>query len=101
MADIEKVARGAKQAAKRVTSGDGPLSNPGGLAVAGAVLAAIPFAAEKLTRAAAPKLSGKASELTDQASKAKLEDTAKDVVPDSPGELLGGGPLKKIFGGGR
>ena len=37
MADIETVTKGAKKAAKRVTDGDGPLSNPAGLAVAGAV----------------------------------------------------------------
>ena len=59
--------------------------------------------AEKLSKAG-PKLSDKASELTDQATskaKSELKDTAKDALPSSPGELLGGGgPLKKIFGGG-
>jgi uncharacterized membrane protein len=103
MADIEKVTRGAKQAAKRVTKGDGPLSNPAGLAAAGAALAALPFAAEKLARAARPKVAEKASELTGQAkdkAKSQLEDTAKEVAPDSPGELLGGNPLKRMFGGG-
>ena len=102
MADIEKVTKGAKQAAKRVTNGDGPLSKPAGLAVAGAALAAIPFAAEKLTGAGS-KLADKAGDLTDDAKekvKSELKDTAKDALPDSPAEMLGGGPLKKLFGGG-
>ena len=102
MADIEKVTKGARQAAKRVTNGDGPLSRPVGLAVAGAALAAIPFAAEKLTGAGS-KVADKASDLTDDAkqkAKSELKDTAKDAIPDSPGELFGGGPLKKMFGGG-
>jgi uncharacterized membrane protein len=103
MAEIEKVTRNAKNVAKRATKGDGPLSNPAGLAAAGAALAALPFAAEKLARAARPKVAEKANELTGQAkdkAKSQLKETAKDVAPDSPGELLGGGPLKRIFGGG-
>ena len=103
MADIEKVTKGAKQAAKRVTNGDGPLSKPAGLAVAGAALAAIPFAAAKLTGAGS-KIADKASDVTDDAKekvKSELKDTAKDALPDSPAEMLpGGGPLKKLFGGG-
>ena len=102
MADIEKVTKGARQAAKRVTNGDGPLSKPAGLAVAGLALAAIPFAAEKLTGAGS-KLADKAGDVTDDAKqkvKSELKDTAKDALPDSPGEMLGGGPLKKLFGGG-
>jgi uncharacterized membrane protein len=103
MADIEKVTKGAKQAAKRVTNGDGPLSKPAGLAVAGAALAAIPFAAAKLTGAGS-KLADKAGDVTDDAKekvKSELKDTAKDALPDSPAEMLpGGGPLKKLFGGG-
>jgi uncharacterized membrane protein len=101
MPDIEKAADRAKQVANRVTSEDSPLTKPAGLAIAGAVLAAVPFAVGKLTRAGAPKLASKAGDLADQAkdkAKSQLADTAKDVVPDSPGELLGGGPLKRLFG---
>ncbi|HEX2467545.1 MAG TPA: SRPBCC family protein [Solirubrobacterales bacterium] len=97
--DIEKVTRGAKKAAKRVTDGDGPLKSPVGLAVAGAAVAAIPLAAEKLAKVAGPKVSEKANQVTDKA-KSELRDTAKDALPDSPSELLGGGPLKRMFGGG-
>ena len=102
MADIETVTKGAKQAAKRVTSGDSPLSKPAGLATAGAALAALPFVAEKLTGAGS-KVADKASDLTDDAkqkAKSELKDTAKEALPNSPGEVLGGGPLKKLFGGG-
>jgi uncharacterized membrane protein len=102
MADIEKVTKGAKRAAKQVASGDSPLTKPAGLAVAGAALAAIPFAAAKLTGAGS-KVAEKASDLTDDAkqkAKSELKDTAKEALPDSPGEVLGGGPLKKLFGGG-
>jgi uncharacterized membrane protein len=85
-----------------MTNGDGPLSKPAGLAVAGAALAAIPFAAAKLTGTGS-KLADKAGDLADDAkakAKSELKDTAKDALPDSPGEMLGGGPLKKLFGGG-
>jgi uncharacterized membrane protein len=101
--DIEKAADRAQQVARRVTSADSPLKSPAGLAIAGAVVAAVPFAAEKLARAGAPKAAGKVGALADRAkdtAKSQLEDKAKDVVPDSPGELLGGGPLKRLFGGG-
>ncbi len=97
MPEIEKVAKGAKQAAKRVTSGDNPLSNPAGIAVAGAALAAIPFAVEKLASAVGPKASDKVGDLAEQAkdkAKSTLTDTAKDAMPDSAG------PLKRLFGGG-
>jgi uncharacterized membrane protein len=100
MPDIEKAADRAKQVANRVTSEDSPLSNPAGLAIAGAVLAAVPFAVGKLARASAPKVASKAGDLADRAkdkAKSQLEDTAKDVMPGSPGELLGGGPLKRLF----
>jgi uncharacterized membrane protein len=97
--DIEKVTKGAKKVAKRATDGDGPLKSPVGLAVAGAAVAAIPFAAEKLAKGAGSKVSEKASQVTDKA-KSELKDTAKDALPDSPTELLGGGPLKRMFGGG-
>lgn len=101
-ADIEKVTKGAKQVAKRVGKSDGPLKSPAGLAAAGAALAALPFVADKLAKAA-PKLSGKASDFADQAkdkAKSELQDTAKEAMPSSPGELLsGGGPMKKMFGG--
>jgi uncharacterized membrane protein len=93
--------RGAKQVAKRVQKADNPLAKPAGMAVAGAAMAAVPFVAEKLASRGGAKLSDKASEAKDKA-KSQLKDTAKDVTPDSPGELLGGGggPLKKLFGGG-
>jgi uncharacterized membrane protein len=105
MADIQTltkaaqktVSKGAHQAAKRVQAGDG-LSKPAGLAVAGAALAALPYAAEKL----APRLSDKAEKVASTAkdkARSELKDTAKDLVPDSPGELVGG-PLKRAFGGG-
>jgi uncharacterized membrane protein len=107
MAELEKLTRGAKDAVKggtkRVANSDGALSKPAGLAAVGAALVAAPFAAERIARAGAPKLSAKASEVADTAkSKAssQLKDVAKDAVPDSPGGLLGGGPLKRIFGGG-
>jgi uncharacterized membrane protein len=103
MPDIEKVTKGAAQTAKRVANGDGPLGKPAGLAIAGAALAAAPFAVEKLTRLGAPKVAGKAGELADQAKEkatSQLKDVAEDVVPDSPGKLLGGGALKRVFGGG-
>lgn len=98
MAEIEKAAKGVSRAAKRVTSDDGPLGKPLGLAIAGATVAAIPFVAEKLV----PKLSRKTGELAGEAkSKAtsELKGVAKDAMPDSPGELLGGGPLKRMFSG--
>ena len=96
MADIQTVTKSAEKAVKRVQNSD--LSKPGGLALAGAALAAIPYAAEKL----GPKLSGKAGDVAGSAkdkAKSQLKDAAKDVVPDSPGELVGG-PLKRVFGGG-
>jgi uncharacterized membrane protein len=98
VADIEKATKGVTQAAKRVTSDNGPLGKPVGLAIAGATVAAIPFVAEKVV----PKLSRKTGELAGEAkSKAssELKDVAKDAMPDSPGELLGGGPLKRMFSG--
>jgi uncharacterized membrane protein len=101
MADIEKAAQGAKDVTKRVKSSDA-LSKPVGLAVAGAALAALPFAVQKLT-GAGPKLAEKAEEVTEGAKdkvKSEIADTAKDAMPDSPAELIGGNPLKKIFGGG-
>jgi uncharacterized membrane protein len=100
MADIEKITDGAKNVAKKVADGDGPLSKPVGLAVAGAALAAIPLVAEKLA-GGRPKLAEKAGDLAEGAKskvKSELADTAKEAMPDSPGEMLGGGPLKKLFG---
>jgi uncharacterized membrane protein len=102
MPDIEKAADRAKHIASRATGEDSPLSNPAGLAIAGALLAAAPFAVGKLARAGAPKFASKAGDLADRAketAKSQLEDATKDVVPDSPGELLGGGPLKRLFSG--
>jgi len=101
MADIQKVTKSAGSTAKKVVNGDG-LSKPVGLAVAGAALAALPLVAERLTGAGS-KVADKAGDLADNAkqkAKSELTDTAKDAMPDSPGELLGGGPLKKLFGGG-
>ena len=101
MADIDKVAQGAKDVTKRVKSSDA-LNKPVGLAVAGAALVALPFALEKLT-GAGPKLAEKAEDVTSGAKdkvKSEIADTAKDAMPDSPGELIGGNPLKRIFGGG-
>lgn len=99
MAQMEKVAKNAgksvTKAAKKVSNGDGQLSKPAGLAAAGALIAAVPFAAQKLA--------GKAGDVTDQAkdkAKSQLKETASEMTPDSPGELLGGGPLKRLFGGG-
>jgi uncharacterized membrane protein len=107
MPELETVTKGAKRGAtqvvKRAQKADNPLAKPVGLAAAGAALVAVPFVAEKLANAGGSKLAGKAGELTDQAkdkAKSQLKDTAKDVTPDSPGELLGGGPLKKLFGRG-
>jgi uncharacterized membrane protein len=101
MADIEKVTQAAKDATKRVKSSDA-MNRPVGLAVAGAAIAAIPFAVEKLA-GVAPKLSEKADKVTGEAKdkvESQVADTAKDALPDSPGELIGGGPLRRIFGGG-
>ena len=37
MPDIEKITKGATQTAKRVANGDGPLSKPAGMAIAGSI----------------------------------------------------------------
>jgi uncharacterized membrane protein len=66
MAEIEKVAKGARNVIKRAKPADA-LQKPVGLAIAGAALAAVPFAAEKLTGTAKPKVAEKASELTEGA----------------------------------
>ncbi len=102
MADLEKVTKGARTGGKASDERRRSAEQAGGIAVAGAALAAIPFAAEKLTGAGS-KLADKAGDLTDDAKEkvtSELKDTAKDALPDSPGEMLGGGPLKKVFGGG-
>ena len=67
MPDIEKLGNEAKKTVKRVAS-DSPLSKPAGMAVAGAALAAIPFAVEKLGSLAGPKISEKASEVGSKAT---------------------------------
>jgi uncharacterized membrane protein len=103
MPEIEKVTKPARNAAKKVTSGDGPLSQPAGLALAGAALAALPYAAEKLSGVGASKVSSKAGDLKEQAkgkAASQLEETAKEAMPDSPGKLFGGNPLKRVLGGG-
>ena len=56
------MAQGAKDVTKRVKSSDA-LNKPVGLAVAGAALAALPFAVQKLT-GAGPKLAEKAEDVT-------------------------------------
>ena len=94
MADIEKVAQGAKQVTKRVKKSDA-LNKPVGLAVAGAALAALPFAVQKLT-GVGPNLAEKAEEVAGGAKekvKSEIADTAKGAMPDSPSELIGGNPL--------
>ncbi len=98
MPDIEKLGSEAKKTVKRVAS-DSPLSKPAGLAVAGAALAAIPYAVDKLGSFAGPKISEKASEVGNKAT-SQLKDAASDAMPSSPGEMLGGNPLKGMFGGG-
>jgi len=98
MPEIEKLGNEAKKAVKRVAS-DSPLSKPAGMAVAGAALVALPYAVEKLGSLAKPKISEKASEVGDKAT-SKLKDAASDAVPKSPGEMLGGNPLKGMFRGG-
>jgi uncharacterized membrane protein len=98
MADIQTVTKSAKEVAKKATDGDNPLKSPAGLAVAGAALAAIPYAAEKLSGLGS-KVPEKADELRDKAV-SELKDSAKDAMPDSPGDLLGGNPIKRMFGGG-
>jgi uncharacterized membrane protein len=101
---IEKAGKGAKRAAERVAIGDSPVNDPKRLAIAGVALAAVPLAAQGLARVGLPKLSGKVSDLGDQAkdkAKSQIKDTVKSAAPDSPGELLGGGGLLKgMFGGG-
>jgi uncharacterized membrane protein len=99
MADLEQVTRGAKQVTKRVKNADG-VNKPVGIAVAGAAVAAIPFVVEKLTGG---KLTEKADEVAGTAKekvKSEVVDSAKDAMPDSPADLVGAGPLKRIFGGG-
>jgi uncharacterized membrane protein len=98
MPEIEKLGNEAKKTVKRVTS-DGPLSKPAGMAVAGAALAAIPFAVEKLGGIAKPKLAEKASEVGNKAT-SQLKEAASDAMPSSPGEMLSGNPLKGMLGGG-
>jgi uncharacterized membrane protein len=98
MPEIEKLSTEAKKAVKRATS-DGPLSKPAGMAVAGATLVVIPFAIEKLGSLAKPKLAEKASEVGSKAT-SQLKEAASDAVPSSPGEVLGGNPLKNLFAGG-
>jgi uncharacterized membrane protein len=97
--DIATLTKGARRAAQRTTNGDTPLGKAGGIALAGAALAALPYAAEKL----APRLAGKASDLGGEIKEkagSQLGDAAKGALPDSPADLLpGGGPLSKLFGG--
>jgi uncharacterized membrane protein len=97
--DIATLKKGAQRAVQRTANGDAPLGKAGGIALAGAALAALPYAAEKL----APRLAGKArdvgGDIKDKAG-TQLGDAAKGALPDSPGDLLpGSGPLSKLFGG--
>jgi len=98
MPDIEKLGKETTKTVKRVAS-DSPLSKPAGIAAAGAALAAIPYAVDKLGSLAKPKISEKASEVRSKAT-SQLKDVASDAMPSSPGEALGGNPLKGIFSGG-
>ena len=87
MADIQTVTKGAQKAAKQVKANDA-LRKPAGLALAGAALAAIPYAAEKL----GPKLSGKAGDVAGSAKdKAKVTAVAARVVgrPERAATALG------------
>ena len=98
MPEIEKLGSEARKAVQRVAS-DGPLSKPAGIAAAGAALVAIPYAVEKLGTIAGPKISQKASEVGSKAT-SQLKEAASDAMPNSPGDMLGGNPLKGMFGGG-
>jgi len=97
MPEIEKLSKDAKKAVKRAS--DGPLGKPAGMAVAGAALAAVPYAVQKLGSIAKPRFAEKAGEVGTKAS-SKLKEAAADAMPDSPGEMLGGNPLKGMLGGG-
>jgi uncharacterized membrane protein len=99
----KSVGKNARNAVQKASNGDGSLTRPAGLAVAGAALAAAPFVAEKLAGRGGSKIADKASNAAEMAkSKAasQVRETAKEAMPDSPTKMLGGaGPLKKIFGG--
>jgi uncharacterized membrane protein len=82
--DIATLTKGVRRAAQRTTNGDKPLGKAGGIAVAGAALAALPYAAEKL----APRLAGKASDLggdIKEKAGSQLGDAAKGALPDDDG----------------
>jgi uncharacterized membrane protein len=81
---LEKVGKGAKQAVGRV---DTLVDDPKRLAVAGVAIAAVPLAAEGLAKLGMPKLSGKVSDLTDQAKQtatSQVQDTVKSAMPSLP-----------------
>jgi uncharacterized membrane protein len=83
-------------------NGEGPASNPKGLAAAGLVLAAVPLVAEKLAKGVGPKVSDKVGDATDQAkeqAKTQVKEAADEVTPDMPKALKGGGFLSGLFGG--
>jgi uncharacterized membrane protein len=94
---IEKAGKGAKRAVKRVKSADSPVDDPKRLAIAGAVLAALPLAAEGISKL--PKLTGRAggkvSDLAETAKEkagAQIEDGVKSALPSMPSlPSLGGG----------
>ena len=97
MPDMKKLTKEAQKTVKRAS--DSPLSKPAGMAAAGAALAAIPYAVEKLGGIAKPKLAEKAEEVGSKAT-SKLKEAASDAVPDSPADMLPSNPLKGMFSGG-
>ena len=82
MADITSTAKNALDTVSKANpvQDSGPLSGPKGLAAAGVALAALPIAIERIAKLAGPKVSDKASDLTDQAkqkAKQQLKETAQ------------------------
>ena len=102
MADIEKVAQGAKDVTKRVKSSDA-LSKPVGLAVAGAALAALPFAVPEADRRRAEtgrEGRGRHRQAPRRRSSPRSPTLRKTPCPTHRANFIGGNPLKKVFGGG-
>jgi uncharacterized membrane protein len=106
MTDTANITKTAKKAAKKAKPSADQLTDPKGLAAAGAVLLALPYAAQgiaKLAGGAREKVSESGGKLADKATdKAKevaggvAEDKLKPSMPKGLGSLLGGG----LFGGG-
>jgi uncharacterized membrane protein len=105
MAEALSLARKAQQAAKKASPEmkGGPLSDPKGLAAAGIALAALPVAIQGISKLAGPKVGRKVSEVGERAkqkAKEQVAEKADEVTPDMPKDLLGGGGIAKLFGGG-